>query len=368
MRKKNIRKNKKIIAIDFFCGCGGVTYGLKKAGIKVLAGLDNDAFVKDSYEKSNKRARFFRQDILNANSTVKVVKKILKDYVFDSSVFVACAPCQPFSLHNRNHKWDKRKSLMISFVEVVENLPSRLRPTFVIAENVGEMRKRGKNVLSETRKRLKDMGYQTMPAKIINAADFGVPQNRKRLILIAAKEEFATYDDKFNWSYFYSKYKSKAPTVREAISHLPKIEANEVSKSDPLHITQKLTEKNLKRIKKITIDGGGRLMWDDEDMLDCYENHDGHKDVYGRMKWDAPAPTLTCRCISISNGRFGHPEQDRAITLREAAILQTMENFEFETPIVKTRVAKQIGNAVPPKLAQKLGKFIITLSKRIDIK
>ena len=100
-------------------------------------------------------------------------------------------------------------------------------------------------------------------------------------------------------------------------------------------------------------------MWNSKDILRCYEEHDGHKDVYGRMKWDVPAPTLTCRCISISNGRFGHPEQNRAITLKEAAILQTLDQYKFSSPIIKTKVARQIGNAVPPKLFQKVTKFLL---------
>jgi len=366
MHKKIIKSYKRIIGIDFFCGCGGMTHGLKKAGIDMLAGFDNDPDAKFPYERNNRGAKFYEIDIRKVKETVSLVKRIIASFRWDYLFFASCPPCQPFSLHNRNHKWDSRKGLMLKFVEVVKKLPRALRPTFIIAENVGAMKTRGRHTLSLVIKRLEKMNYVILPPKVVNAAYFGVPQKRRRLILIAVQKNSLLNKEKFDWKYFYSNYRTRLITVRQAISHLPKVKAGCINKKDPLHVTQSLSGKNLRRLKRITVDGGSRDMWHGKDTLKCYKEHDGHKDVYGRMKWDKPAPTLTCRCISISNGRFGHPKQNRAITLREAAILQTLDDYKFEVPIVKTKIARQIGNAVPPKLFQIITRFLLQQTKQIS--
>ena len=369
MRNKSIKINKGIIALDFFCGCGGVTHGMRKARrqkgrIDVLAGFDNDPSVKYPYERNNKGSVFYETDLVDTITTVRAIKNILKDYSWDLLIFTACAPCQPFSMHNRKPGIDSRRSMMSSFIDIVEALPQRLKPSFILCENVSTMNGRGKDILKSAYMKLDLMKYDCLKHKTINAANFGVPQNRKRLIFIAGKRKY-TKTNKFNWSYFIEKYSSKIKTVEDAIGNgkLPKIKhGHKINKKDPLHVTRELSDLNLKRIKSIKKPGGNREMWPADLQLNCYKNHDGHKDIYGRMPWSNPAPTLTCRCNSISNGRFGHPEQDRAISLREAAILQTMDKYRFEQPIGLDKVATQIGNAVPPKLAEKLSKFILEIA------
>ena len=366
MRCKSAASNKKIISLDFFCGCGGVTHGFRRAGIKVLAGFDNDIKVEFAYKRNNKGSKFYETDINNKETVIKLVKKILKPYDPKNtiSIFCACAPCQPFSAHNKNYKNrnDYRRNLMSSFIGIIAALPKRRRPSFVFVENVGPMKSRGKAILNKIINTLKsaEFGYDVLEPKIINAADFGVPQNRKRLIFIATKRQIVRNSNgNFKWDYFFERYRDNVVKVGEVIRGLPPIKAGtKVNKNDPLHITCDLSELNLKRIKQITLPGGSRNMWSKKDNLECYKEHKGHMDVYGRMSWEAPAPTLTCKCISLSNGRFGHPEQHRAISLREAAILQSMDDYVFQEPIIITKVARQIGNAVPPRLAEKFGLFI----------
>ncbi|MHC2994910.1 MAG: DNA cytosine methyltransferase [Candidatus Atribacteria bacterium] len=361
MYRENRTNNKrKIIAIDFFCGCGGVTHGMRKAGVDVIAGFDNDPNVKYAYDENNKGSIFYELDINEIKINLQVIKNLLKDRIKDILIFSACAPCQPFSLHNRRYKDDSRKVLMLKFIDLVEALPKKNQPEVIFFENVGSMRRRGNEVLQKALNRLKELDYLILYPRIINSADFGIPQNRRRLIFIAVQKKHLKNEEYFSWDYFESKYSEKTITVRKAIGKLPPIpHGYRLNKKDPLHITRKLFPINLERIKQITIDGGGREMWDEKYNLECYRNHKGHKDVYGRMHWNKPAPTLTCKCISLSNGRFGHPEQNRAISLREAAILQTLDDYKFKEPISLDKVAKQIGNAVPPKLAMKFTQFIL---------
>ncbi len=364
MPKRNNKIHSKVIAIDFFSGCGCVTHGMKNAGIKVVAGLDNNNEVRFAYEENNKSAKFYNIDITEEKKTLALVKTILKEICWDILVFSACVPCQPFSQHKRNGYGDKRRNLLKEFMQIVEKLPKRMRPTFIFCENVSTMKGKGKDIIKSVCEQLDTMGYETLPHRIVNAADFGVPQNRKRLIFIAAQRKYVKKTEMFNWDYFYNNYKENQITVRDAIGNgrLPRIPAGlKENKKDPLHVACDLSAKNLKRIQQITRPGGSRDMWKQKDNLNCYKRHNGHTDVYGRMSWDKPSPTLTCRCISLSNGRFGHPEQDRAISLREAAILQTMDAYRFKKPIVLTKVAEQIGNAVPPKLAEKFGNFILEI-------
>lgn len=376
MRKKSSGKNKRIVAIDYFCGAGGLTHGLRQAGITVLAGLDNDEAARRAYEKNNGRAKFYYRDITDIQSTLDTTKKILRGENYDYLVFAACAPCQPFSSQNKKYTNDERKSLMLSFIELIEKLPNTRHPDFVFAENVGPMKKRGKEILESIERRLSEMGYSILEPKIHNAMYFGVPQTRKRLIVLAVKNIRIAKSDKFSWEFFEKNYKYSSPiiSVSEAFNNygkkngrkLEEINAGEADPSDPLHKSRGLSEINLRRIKQITKPGGGREMWKKKDGLRCHEDYTGHTDVYGRMDWDSPAPTLTTKCHSISNGRFGHPTQDRAISLREAAIIQTMDDYKFEIPFSMDTVARLIGNAVPPLIGKKFGLYIKSLLTEVD--
>ena len=202
MRRKGIGNNKKIVALDFFCGCGGATHGMQKAGIEVLAGFDNDPDVKFAYEKNNEGSKFYKIDLAQTSEVQKQIELILKELEWDILLFAACAPCQPFSRHTPSNSNDSRRSLLIKFMNIVEKLPHKLRPSFILCENVSSMRSRGKDVLGRTKRRLYEMNYQWLEPKIINAADFEVPQNRKRLIFIAAKKTLGKGAEGFRWDYF----------------------------------------------------------------------------------------------------------------------------------------------------------------------
>jgi DNA (cytosine-5)-methyltransferase 1 len=190
---------------------------------------------------------------------------------------------------------------------------------------------------------------------VLNAKDYGVPQNRRRLVLIASNSHRVSLPEKSNGPGFID-----YTTVRSTISKYPPISAGSSHDIIPNHVSAALSKLNLRRIKNTPHDGGDRRSWTDELVLKCHRNHSGHTDVYGRMYWDKPAPTLTSKCISLSNGRYGHPEQDRAISLREAAALQGFPDdyvFYGSTP----SVALQIGNAVPVTLGFVVGKHIMNL-------
>lgn len=349
----------KALAIDFFCGCGGASFGFRKSGIGTLAGFDNDPSVAWAFEH-NTGAPFFLADISRRGHMMRELRRLVRG--IDTPVlFSACAPCQPFSTQNQNYAGDRRKSLLIRFFDILFELPRQFRPDFVFVENVGPILDRGQALINRVQSRLASEGYRLLLPRVLNAADYGVPQNRHRMIFLAARKGLVARSDCFSWDYFDKEYRESPQTVRDAIAKLPPITAGSAHPHDALHRAQSLSNRNLKRIGQITLPGGSRTMWDRRLYLDCHKRHRGHTDVYGRMHWDRPAPTLTCKCNSLSNGRYGHPTQDRAISLREAAILQTMDEFVFPLPINQKRVAQQIGNAVPPKLAEKFGAFILDL-------
>lgn len=341
-----------MIAIDFFCGAGGLTRGLLDAGIKVVAGIDADENCRISYERNNSPAKFIHKDIRDV--TRKDLLALIGRTSLKDVVFAGCSPCQPFSQQRKGNGRTLDATLLTSFGELVR----RVRPGHVLIENVpGIARVRGYSTFRRFLKTLDDMRYR-YAYDVIDAKDFGVPQTRRRLVLIAAKGDKTSMPksrkDKAKFAY---------KTVREAISHFPPIEAGETHSEVYNHAAASIAEINLNRLRCTPKDGGDRRSWPDHLRLKCHsKDYDGHTDVYGRMQWDAPAPTLTGRCHSISNGRYGHPEEDRAISLREAAAIQTFpDNYIFHGS--NKHIALQIGNAVPVNLAQALGRHIRNLDR-----
>jgi DNA (cytosine-5)-methyltransferase 1 len=338
----------KLKAVDFFCSIGGVSLGFKMAGIEVLGGIDIDISCKETYEK-NIRAKFLPADVSNLDK--KEVGKFFKIRRNQNNlVFSGCSPCQYYS----NIKTDKTKScstrlLLADFQEFVDYY----RPGYVFIENVPGLDTKSESPLGRFKAFLKENGY-IFDDDLLNAKYFGVPQNRLRYVLIASRVK-----DKVKLP---AGDKENVRTVKDAIGDpvkFPLIEHGNIDESAFLHTSARLYPINLKRIKCTPHNGGSRLDWKDNSLQPaCYRNHDGHTDVYGRMHWDKPAPTITTRFVSYSNGRYGHPEQDRAISLREGATLQSFpEDFIFYSNSQGT-VAKMIGNAVPPKLAEAIGKSI----------
>lgn len=340
---------KDIIAAEIFCGIGGLTKGLLDAGITVIKGYDIDPGVAETYEKNNKTVKFFIRDV----STLKG-KEILEGIDRKRNFFLlaGCAPCQPFSLINQeNAEYDERKILVLQFARLIKET----KPDFIFMENVpGLMKGRGKDIFKKFLRVLDNENY-FYDFNILDAKDYGVPQRRKRFVFIASKNKEIklpepTYGPK-------SKEKKRFVNVRDAISKYMNEQPGEKSKI-PNHEIRKLGEINKLRLKFIKKNGGSRNDLPENLVLECHKNYKGHGDVYGRMKWDNPAPTLTCKCTSISNGRFAHPSKNRGISVREAAALQTFrDDYIFYGSL--TKISMGVGNAVPVKFAESIGRVFL---------
>lgn len=332
-------KKNELYAVDFFCSAGGVTCGFKQAGINILGGIDIDPACELTY-KTNNNAEYLCADVSHLDKRVIAQTfKIKKNQ--DNLIFVGCSPCQYYS----NIKTDKTKSeetrlLLEDFQEFVEYY----KPGYVFIENVPGLKRDMESPLGKFKTFLTENGY-VFDENIINAKYFGVPQNRRRYILIATRLKEKISLPKEN--------RNAIKTVRDAIGDYSKfypILSGHKDKSPFIHTSADLSEINKKRLSQVPLNGGNRESWDDELQLECYKNHEGHTDVYGRMHWDKPSPTITTRFCSISNGRYGHPEQLRAISLREGAMLQSFpEDYIFYSES-QGIIAKMIGNAVPPNL------------------
>ena len=340
----------KTSAIDIFCGIGGLSYGLKKAGIDVLAGVDLDPSCEYAYEQ-NVQAEFVLMDV----SRVQGEEINAKYWSGDEQVKIlaGCAPCQPFSTHSnkvKNRKQTKRWRLLSEFRRLVEET----NPDIVTMENVPNLA--NQKIFRDFVAFLKQNGYLVSYSNVY-CPDYGIPQKRRRLVLLASKYGEISLIPKTHSEESYV-------TLRQAIEHLPPVEAGEIHKSDPLHRTTRLSDINLLRIKA-SKPNGTWLDWSEDLQLACHKKKTGrtYKAVYGRMSWDEPSSTITTQFYNYGTGRFGHPIQNRALTIREAAILQTFpEDYKFyesEKDIAIKRLGVYIGNAVPVELGVVIGKSIL---------
>lgn len=342
-------KTQRLKAIDFFCGAGGMSYGFSLAGIKLMAGIDIDEECKETYEKNNPDSKFVATDIKNLS--VRKLKKLTGIERNDASmIFVCCSPCQYWTQINTDKtKSSDSKNLLKNFQKFVDHF----MPGFIIIENVrGILTNKKKSKLSSFLAFLKKKKYK-VAYDIVNAVHYGVPQNRKRFLLIASTilEGIELPDPD----------KTCCPRVSDFIginNGFKSIEAGHADESDFLHTTAGLSDKNIRRLKMTPPDGGTRLAWKDapELQIPTYKGKDDtFKDTYGRMFWNKPAPTITTKFHSVSNGRFAHPEENRGISLREGATLQTFpKTYIFKGSGIGS-IARQIGNAVPPELAKRIG-------------
>jgi DNA (cytosine-5)-methyltransferase 1 len=337
------------VVVDYFCGGGGFTCGALSAGAIIACGIDCDERAKSTYVENNCNADGSAVSFVLAKIEEldpQVVARHLAPYSGHPTIFVGCPPCQPFTnlRTTKEEHTDSSKEALRAFVDHVE----ALRPDFLIVENVPGIRARKYGALwQESVERLEKLSYKVR-YEIVNAARYGVPQKRLRTLLVACTSKYGEvpWPDETHVPETYL-------TVREIFdeAELCVLKAGQACDSDPLHSASALSALNLKRIRAIRTPGGSRNSWPKNLWLECYRDHEGHTDVYGRMDWDRPAPTLTTRFISISNGRFGHPTEDRAITPREGALLQTFPlDYEFLGPSRHMNVV-HIGNAVPPSLA-----------------
>jgi DNA (cytosine-5)-methyltransferase 1 len=346
-------------AVDFFCGAGGMSYGLARAGIKVLAGIDFDDSCRETYERNNKPAKFLKKNV--AKLSPKWLEKELKvSRNDDHLIFVACSPCQFWTKVNT----DKRKSKSSIFLLAeFERFVDWFRPGFVLIENVpGLQSKRRPSILPPFKRFLRDRGY-AIAHGVINANHFGVPQNRKRYLLIGARATKKLT--------LPARIKSR-PRVCDFIgieNGFPSIPAGHKDKTAFLHTSAALSAKNQRRIAKTPVNGGTRLSWSKDRKLQipAYRGRDDiFRDVYGRMYWKRPAPTITTRFNSFSNGRFGHPVENRAISIREGAALQTFPKQYVFKATNQVTITRQIGNAVPPALAKRIGQHLLRLKVTIS--
>ncbi len=333
--------------VDVFCGAGGLSHGFVLEGFDVAAGIDVDSSCRHAYEHNN-GAAFVERDVADLRGTdIRAL--------FDPElprVLVGCAPCQPFSTYSRSRA-DGKWRLLPEFARLV----AEAEPDIVSMENVPRLATfQGGRLFADFLQMLQDADYAVWHG-VVQCAAYGVPQHRDRLVVLASRIGPIHLPAPTHQTSFV--------TVRDAISGLPRIAAGETHPDDPLHRASRLSPTNLARIKA-SKPGGSWRDWAPELVAECHRKHSGrwYGSVYGRMAWDETAPTITTQCCGFGNGRFGHPEQNRAISLREAALLQTFppgyEFFPAAQPWTLTATARAIGNAVPVALARAIAKSVAT--------
>lgn len=340
--------HKHISAVDLFCGAGGLTHGFLLEGIQVVAGVDTDPKCEYPYVKNNS-SRFLLRNVVALDP--KELTSLFPKQGW--KLLAGCAPCQPFSTYSQGSRGskDEKWKLLYSFARLV----GAIRPEIVTMENVPKLAKHP--VFHDFIAVIEKLGYCVSYYPDVDCLYYGIPQSRKRLVLFASQygrvELAASTHSAENFR-----------TVRDAIGGLTPLRAGERSKEDSLHCASGLSERNLERIRA-SRPGGTWRDWDKSLRAKCHQKKSGktYPSVYGRMKWDEPSPTITTQCYGFGNGRFGHPDQDRAISLREAALLQTFpKDYTFTRPgepIFFERVGRLVGNAVPVELARVIARSLL---------
>ena len=334
-----------IVAADLFCGVGGLTHGLARAGIQVRLGVDLDPACRFPLEANN-AARFMEADVAQLDPSD--IHSAFEDS--ELTLLAGCAPCQPFSSYSQSARrngphedWE----LLSSFLKLVLSV----RPNLVTMENVPPLREQ--QIFKDFVHALLSAGY-FVDFEVVDGSRIGLPQRRRRLVLVASL--LGPID--------IPEASHAAVTVNDVIFDLPAIEAGTADPTDPLHASASLSELNLERIRH-SKPGRTWRDWPEEIVAICHKRKSGstYPSVYGRMEWDQPAPTMTTQCYGFGNGRFGHPEQDRAISLREAAMLQSFpKDYELVpkgAAIVFSTLGRLIGNAVPVLLGEFIGKILV---------
>lgn len=350
--RKRASSRKSVKVVDLYCGIGGLSHGLVLEGLDVVAGIDNDKTCKYGFEKNN-GAQFIHKDI--SRFTVKELRELFRGA--SVRVLVGCAPCQPYSSLSRR-KLSKKEARrrwypMYRFMTLVK----RVKPEIVSMENVPDLSDTRKYpVFDEFVRALEAFNYK-VSFKKVDASRYGVPQKRQRLVLLASRlgpisliaETHAAED---------------VLSVKEVIGKLPRLADGKAHPADTLHRASKLSETNRKRIAATPKNGGSATSWPKRLIPKCYRKRSGRSymvTVYGRMRWNDPAPTITTQFMTLGTGRFGHPTQNRAISLREAAIFQSFPAYYEFAPgndVTVEHAARHIGNAVPVLLGRAIGKTI----------
>jgi DNA (cytosine-5)-methyltransferase 1 len=336
-------------AIDLFSGCGGLTLGLKQAGFRVIGAIESNEVAVRTYRANHRNVRVWSNDICKVS--VADVRRKLKLEPGALDLLAGCPPCQGFSTittlnGNKRRSSDDRNDLIFEFMRFVRGL----KPKTVMLENVPRLATnwRLKYVLAELRR----LGYECTPG-VLDAADYGVPQRRRRFILLAGHRVKIPF----------AREARSQPVVRDAIRKLSKR-----ARKHPLHdYRERRSEKVMKRIKRIPPNGGSRFALGKRSQLPCHKEFDGFKDIYGRMAWAEVAPTITTGCFNPSKGRFLHPTNHRAITLREAALLQSFPiSYVFLLDNGRIAAAEMIGNALPPEFVRRHARQILRALEATD--
>jgi DNA (cytosine-5)-methyltransferase 1 len=338
-------------AVDLFCGAGGLTHGLLAAGISVVGGFDTDESCRFPFEKNNAPAAFYNVDVgdLSGADLARLYPKGA------ARILVGCAPCVTFSRYTQRLKRtrDPKWSLLRQFARLIRELG----PDIISMENVPELQYH--SILKEFLTLLRKEGYHVSdePEKrVVYCPDYGIPQQRSRLVILASR---LGPIEMIRPTHPPNAHR----TVRDALSRLPHLEAGQRSPRDRLHRASGLSELNLRRMKQ-SKPGGTWRDWPEDLVADCHKAKTGetYPSVYGRMEWDHPSPTITTQFYGFGNGRFGHPAQDRALSLREGAILQSFpKSYAFVKPRASYAfkdIGRMIGNAVPVRLGKAIGRSI----------
>ena len=344
--------NNELKAVDFFCGGGGMSFGMLQAGINVIAGIDHEPKCRETYEANITGAEFIEADVFTLKPFY-LKRKLKLNKNDDNLILIGCSPCQFWSIINTEKKKSKKsKNLLKEFTRFVKYF----NPGYVVVENVpGVLRQKKESGLEKFLQWLGANGYR-VHFTVHNVNEYGVPQNRKRFTLIANRVTDAEI--------LPIKTEGKKLTVRDVLgiaNGFPAISHGHDDQSPFLHKVMKLGEKNLERLNYVKKDGGNRFSFASIPhlQLECFIGRDNSfRDTFGRLWWDRPAPTITTKFYNISNGRFVHPEEDRALSLREGAVLQSFpKDYKFFGKGIDS-IARVIGNAVPPAYARAIGMAI----------
>jgi len=329
--------------VDIFCGAGGLTHGFVQQGFNVVAGIDNDIHCKFPYEHNND-ATFIQKSVCEIDPD-EIDALFLPN---QPRILVGCAPCQPFSNYTHKREYRDKWDLVIKFAELI----LAIRPQIFSMENVPSLVTYMNRSVYKSFISMLEPHYRIWD-EIVFAPDYGVPQKRRRLVVLGSLLGEIELLPRTHTPEDYV-------DVQTAIGELPPIAAGEVCESDPLHRTRGLSPLNMERMLQ-SVPGGTWADWDEELRAECHKKSSGRtfSCVYGRMKADSPAPTITTQAFSFGTGRFGHPVQDRALSLREMAIIQSFPmEYKFvreeETDYSFERIGKMIGNAVPVLLAKQI--------------
>ena len=310
--------------VDLFCGAGGLSHGFHLEGFEVVAGIDTDEHCRYAFEHNN-NAIFIRRDV--AKLTAQEINTLFTPG--KRRVLVGCAPCQPFSTYSQKNSGTEWQ-LVTRFGQLID----QVRPDVLSMENVPRLLAFHKGtIFKRFVQRLRTAKYHVV-WDVLYAPDYGLAQTRSRLVLLASRLGPIELPR--------PTHKRKHRTVRDEIAHLPAIRHGEVDEKDPLHRASALTEVNLRRIAAAK-PGGSWKDWNRRLVADCHkvETGKGYSSVYGRMSWSAPAPTITTQFYGFGNGRFGHPRQDRALSLREGALLQGFPvGYSSSPPVIVYILAK----------------------------